>query len=54
MDIKASDKAKELILKGKSKVEIADKLGITRQTLATRIKLHNWKKSESALLRTIN
>lgn len=30
--------------------DLSEKLGITRQTLYTRIKEHNWKKPERALI----
>lgn len=33
-----------------SKTWLCEKLGITRPTLDTRLKLDNWKKSEKALL----
>jgi hypothetical protein len=37
-----------------SKTWLCEKLGITRPTLDTRLKLDNWKKSEKALLIQLN
>ena len=42
-------KAKKLI-NNNSKVWLADKLGISRVTLDTRLELDNWKKSEIQLI----
>ncbi len=36
-----------------TKTELAEKLGISRVTLDTRLALDNWKKSELHLLRSI-
>ena len=37
-----------------SKTWLCEKLGITRPTLDTRLKMDNWKKSEMALLMQLN
>lgn len=47
-----TDKAKALILLN-SKVWLANKLGITRLTLDTRLKKHNWKESEIFMLKSL-
>ena len=36
-----------------NKVELSDKLGITRVTLDKRLKYKNWKKGELAIIRTL-
>lgn len=36
-----------------TKVELAEKLGITRMTLDKRLERNNWKKAELHLLKTI-
>jgi len=36
-----------------TKVELAEKLGITRVTLDSRLERNNWKKSELHLLKTL-
>ena len=36
-----------------TKIDLADKLGITRPTLDKRLKLNNWKKGEMQLIKTL-
>ena len=36
-----------------TKTDLAEKLGISRPTLDTRIKQHNWKKGELAIIETL-
>jgi len=50
MDIK--DKIKKLVLKY-PKEDLADKIGITRPTLNTRLEKGNWKKGEIAIIKQI-
>lgn len=50
---KATDKIKSLLCKGITKVEIANKLGVTRVTLDVRLKLSNWKKGELAIIKSL-
>lgn len=48
-----NDKATDL-LKTQTKTWLADKLGITRATLDTRLAKGNWKKSECQMLITLS
>ena len=47
--ININDKAKQLIEQN-SKIWLAERLGISRVTLDTRLELDNWKKSERHLI----
>jgi hypothetical protein len=47
--INITDKAKQLI-ELNSKVWLAERLGISRVTLDTRLELDNWKKAEKHLI----
>lgn len=49
--VKATDRVKALIVAGRStKVDLSQKLGITRVTLDTRLKKSNWRKGELAII----
>lgn len=49
-----SEKIKAIIARGEESISsIAIKLGITRVTLYSRLKKHNWKKGEVALIKSL-
>lgn len=50
---KATEKINNLLSIGKTKVELSDKLGITRVTLDTRLKLSNWRKGELTIIKAL-
>lgn len=50
---KATEKIQSLIAKGLTKVELSDKLGISRVTLDTRIKVSNWRKGELVIIKLL-
>jgi len=52
-NISVTDKAKRLI-ELESKTWLAEKLGITRVTLDTRLEKGNWKRSENQMLLTLS
>ena len=51
--MKTTKIAKQQLNDGMTKTDLAEKLGITRVTLDTRLKKENWKKGEIVLLKQI-
>lgn len=52
--MKETDKLKGMLARGEETIKsLAEKLGIARGTLYTRLKKHNWKKSELVLIRSL-
>lgn len=50
----ATEKIKALLAKGEETItSLAEKLGVTRNTLYTRLKKNNWKKSELVVIKSI-
>lgn len=52
-DAEATNKIRQLLLLGNTQQEIAEMIGITRQTIIVRLRKNNWKKSEKFVIKQL-